>query len=83
MVKKGNHPQMALIQVGELLQFTQILSSSIFQLIFSQVPSETSADFWRLQAERRQRAAAKQMEILTDSGIPLGSPWGWHGMTND
>ena len=77
MVKKGNHPQMALIQVGELLQFTQILSSSIFQLtFFSQVPSETSADFWRLQAERRQRAAAKQMEILTDSGIPLGSPWG-------
>ena len=24
MVSKGNHPQMALIQVGELLQFAQI-----------------------------------------------------------
>ena len=25
MVNKGNHPQMALIQVSELLQFTQVL----------------------------------------------------------
>eukprot|EP00438_Fugacium_kawagutii_P035819 Skav235285 [mRNA] locus=scaffold874:522184:536384:- [translate_table: standard] len=27
---------------------------------------ETSVDFWRLLAERRQRASARQMEILTD-----------------
>lgn len=27
---------------------------------------ETSADFWRLVAERRERAAGRQMEILTD-----------------
>jgi len=26
MVNKGNHPQMALIQVSEILQFTQIIN---------------------------------------------------------
>ena len=28
MVNEGNHPQMALIQVSELLQFTQIMGIS-------------------------------------------------------
>ena len=30
MVSKGNHPQMALIQVSETLQFTQIDDMTVF-----------------------------------------------------
>ena len=59
------------------------LSSS--GLFLCQVPSESSADFWRLQAERRERAAAKQMEILTDSTWVVrgskGIQGGLHGIT--
>ena len=29
MVSKGNHPQMALFQVSELLQFAQTITSSV------------------------------------------------------
>ena len=47
MVSKGNHPQMALIQVSEILQFTQINSMVILTTGFfgQRWPAAGSPDF--------------------------------------
>lgn len=54
------------VKSGTHLRESLLSPEPVGPLDESEVPSETSADFWRLQAERRQRAAAKQMEILTE-----------------
>ena len=45
MVDKGNHPQMALIQVGELLEFTQMYQVLFFVAEMPCVSTRGSGQF--------------------------------------
>ena len=77
MVNKGNHPQMALIQVSEILQFTQVLLNGCpCARILMSLPTWT---WWGNDSARRRQRQSPAATRRTDEGNRLGS---WETMRN-